>query len=503
MAGAGAGGAGVVDREPVAWRPLTLLAVAYAVLLTAASRGYGYHRDELYFTWLGARPAAGYVDQPPLVPLLAGLMDRVGDGSLPVLRAPAAVAGCLVVLVTGLVAREIGGGRGAQLLAAASMACAAILFAGAHLATTTVYDLLGWTVLSWLAMRALRDGGRSWLLVGVALGIALEVKTLILLLAAALLAGIVAVGPRRVLASRWPWCAAAVAVALWTPNLWWQLAHGLPQLEMSRQIASGTSGTSEPRALVVPMQLVLVAPLLAPVWLLGLWRLACDRRLVLWRCFAVAYAVALVVVLVTGGKSYYVAGLYPVLLAAGAVRVVEWLERRPRATAARMGLGLALAASIAVNAVLFLPVLPAERLDGTPVLAINYDAGEQVGWPELAAAVAAARDTLPADQRAGAISLGRNYGQAGAVHRYLPSMPAYSGHNSLYALGPPPAGTRSAIVLGYPEALLRSWFSDVARVGTIENAAGVDNDEQGRAVWRCTGPTAPWPQLWPQMRRVG
>lgn len=154
MAGAGEGGAGVVDREPVAWRPLTLLAVAYAVLLTAASRGYGYHRDELYFTWLGARPAAGYVDQPPLVPLLAGLMDRVGDGSLPVLRAPAAVAGCLVVLVTGLVAREIGGGRGAQLLAAASMACAAILFAGAHLATTTIYDLLGWTLLSWLVIRA-------------------------------------------------------------------------------------------------------------------------------------------------------------------------------------------------------------------------------------------------------------------------------------------------------------------------------------------------------------
>ncbi len=494
---------GAVGRAPVAWRPLTFVAGAYAVLLAVAARGYGYHRDELYFTWLGAHPAAGYVDQPPLAPLLAGLMDRIGDGSLPVLRAPAAVAGGLVVLVTGLIARELGGRRGGQLLAAASMACAAILFAGAHLATTLVYDLLGWTVLSWLVIRALRDGRRSWLLVGVTLGIALEVKTLILFLVAGLIAGIVAVGPRHVLASRWPWFAAAIAVALWAPNLWWQVAHGLPQLEMSRAIAAGSSGTSEPRALVVPMQFVLVAPLLAPVWLLGLWRLARDPRLALWRCFAVAYPVVLAVVVATGGKSYYVTGLYAVLLAAGAIPVAEWLERRPRATAARVGLGLVLAASMAVNAVLFLPVLPADRLDGTPVLAINYDAGEQIGWPELAAAVAAGRETLPADQRAGAISLGRNYGEAGAVHRYLPSMPAYSGHNSLYALGPPPAGTRSAIVLGYPEALLRSWFSDVQRVGTIDNTAGVDNDEQGRAVWRCSGPTAPWSQLWPQMRRVG
>jgi len=499
----GARDGAAVDREPVAWPPLAVLAVAYAVLLTVASRGYGYHRDELYFTWLGAHPAAGYIDQPPLAPLLAGLMDRIGDGSLPVLRIPAAVTGGLVVLVTGLIARELGGRRGAQLLAAASMACAAILFAGAHLATTTIYDLLGWTVLSLLVIRALRDGGRSWLLVGVTLGIALEIKTLILLLAAALLAGIVIVGPRHVLASRWPWFAALVAVALWAPNLWWQVTHGLPQLEMSRQIASGSSGTSEPRALVIPMQFVLVAPLLAPLWLVGLWRLAREPRLALWRCFAVAYPVVLAVVLVTGGKSYYVTGLYPVLLAAGAIPVVEWLGRRRRAAAARVGLGVALVASIAVNVVLFLPVLPADRLDGTPVLAINYDAGEQIGWSELAAAVAAARDTLPADRRAGAIALGRNYGEAGAVHRYLPSMPAYSGHNSLYALGPPPSSARDAVAMGYPEAQLRSWFSDVQRVGTIGNAAGVDNDEQGRAVWRCSGPTAPWSQLWPQMRRVG
>jgi len=85
-------------------------------------------------------------------------------------------------------------------LAAASMACAAILFAGAHLATTTIYDLLGWTLLSWLVIRALRDGGPAWLLVGVTLGVALENKSLVLLLAAALLVGIVVAGPVK----SWP-----------------------------------------------------------------------------------------------------------------------------------------------------------------------------------------------------------------------------------------------------------------------------------------------------------
>ena len=486
------------ERPPVAWRPLTLLAAGYAVVLLVASVGYGYHRDELYFIFLGSHPAAGYIDQPPLAPLLAGLMDRLGGGSLPVLRAPAALAGGLIVLVTGLITREVGGRRAAQLLAAASMACSAILFAGSHLATTTIYDLLAWTILSWLVVRALRDGGRTWLLVGVGLGVALENKSLVLFLVLALLIGVVAVGPRTLFTSRWVWLGALLTLILWAPNVWWQVTNGLPQLEMSQQIASGSSGTSAPRELLVPMQLVLVAPFLAPIWLLGLWRLARDPRLLTWRCFAVAYPVVLAVGLVTGGKPYYVAGLHPVLLAAGSVPIAQWVGQLRRPVAFRWGLGLALLASVAVNATLFLPVLPADRVQGTPVQAVNYDAGEQIGWPELAAAVDSARHALPAAEQPAAVALGANYGEAGAVARYLPSMAAYSGQNSMYALGPPPESTRTAFVMGYPEDKLRSWFHDVHRAGTIDNAAGIDNDEQGRPIWRCSGPTASWSRLWPR-----
>lgn len=187
-------------------------------------------------------------------------MDAVSGHSLTWLRVPSALAGSLVVLVTGLIAREFGGSRGAQLLAAGSMAVSAILVAVAHLASTSVFDLLTWTALSWFTVRALRDGGRIWLLVGITAGIGLEIKTLPIFWCFAMVGAIAVVGPRRVLSSRWPWAGAAIALVLWSPNLVWQATHGWPQLALSTAIAGGGSGTSEPRWLFIPYQVVLVSP---------------------------------------------------------------------------------------------------------------------------------------------------------------------------------------------------------------------------------------------------
>jgi hypothetical protein len=358
-------------RPAVAWRGLALVSAAFAIALIAASGGYGYHRDELYFVAIGGHPAFGYVDQPPLVPLLAHAMDSLFAHSLVWLRLPAALAGALVVLVTGLIAREFGASGGAQLLAAGSMAVSAVLVAVSHLATTSVFDLVGWTLVSWLAVRALREDGPTWLLVGVAAGISLEVKTLPLFFYFALLVGLLSVGPR----------------------------------------GAGRAST----ALV----------------------------------------------------------------------------------------GSAIALSAAVSAVLILPTVPMASLHETPVVAINYDAGETVGWPGFAATVAGAYDALPAEQRRHAVVLGANYGEAGAVLRFRPGVPTYSGHNSFWNLGPPPAETRTAIVVGYPETDLREWFTNVQRVATIDNGVRLDNDEQGQPVWLCTDPAQSWPALWPKMQRLG
>jgi 4-amino-4-deoxy-L-arabinose transferase-like glycosyltransferase len=487
-------------RPDIAWRPLLFIAAAFTAVVLVTSDWYGYHRDELYFIAIGGHPAFGYVDQPPLVPLLAHALDAVSGHSLVWLRLPAAIAGALVVVVTGLIAREFGGGRPEQLLAAVSICGSGFVLGTSHLLSTATFDLLGWTTLLWLVIRALRDDGPAWLLVGLVAGVDLEIKTLPAFLLFALVVGVLAAGPRRVFASRWLWSGAVLALGLWLPNLIWQATHDWPQLHLATSIAQGNSGSSEPRSLFVPFQFLLMGPPLAPVWLAGLWRLTRDRSLALWRCIAVAYPVLVVIFLATGGKPYYLAGIYPVLFAAGAAPTLRWMRAAGRRSAAVT----AIAVSIAVSAVVALPIVPACVLHDTPIVAMNYDAGEQVGWPRFAATVTRAYTALPAAQRADAVVLTGNYGEAGAVLHFAPAIPrVYSGHNSLWDYGPPPAATRTVLVIGYPEDDVRSWFRSVRPAARIDNGVHLDNDEQGATVWLCTDPVRSWTRLWPDMRNLG
>jgi len=503
------GGSG--DDEPVtppplvAWRALGAISVAVAGVLVAASGRYGYHRDELYFLQAGQRLAFGYVDQPPLTPLLARAATEMFGDSLVGLRLASALAAGLVVLITGLIARELGSGRGGQALAAGCMAVAAYLLAVGHLLSTSTFDLLAWAALSWLVVRGLRDGGRVWLAVGLVAGIGLENKTLVAFLLAALGAGVLFAGPRAALRSRWPVAGAGIALLLWLPNLVWQAKHGWPLLQVSDAIAGGSSGTSEPRWLFLPFQLVLISPLLVPVWAAGLWRLARDPRLRTYRAFAVAFAFLAVTFLVTGGKPYYLAGLYPVLLAAGAEPTLRWCAAGTSG-ARRVLLGAAVGLSAMVSAVLMLPLIPAQHLADTPIVAINYDAGETIGWPAFARQVAGVHASLSTAEQDQAIVLTRNYGEAGAVDRYRSELdlpPVYSGHNSYAEWGPPPEKATTSIVVGYDRASLDEWFGSVEQVTEIENGVGLDNDEQGTPVWVCRDRTATWAQLWPQLRRLG
>jgi hypothetical protein len=281
----------------------------------------------------------------------------------------------------------------------------------------------------------------------------------------------------------------------------WQAVHGFPQLALSAAIASGSSGSSEPWYLLLPFQLVLVSPLLVPVWALGWWRLARDPQLRTWRAFAVAYVLVAAVFLVTGGKPYYLAGFFPVLLAAGAPAVTAWARRGARRV--RTGLlAVALGASLVMSSVLMLPLVPAEELAGTPIPDIHYDAGETVGWPAFAATLAAVHERVPGGERVAVLT--RNYGEAGAVDRFLPALaPAHSGHNAYWDWGPPPAQATTLIVVGWDEERLRQWFGRVELAARIDNGVGLDNDEQGRPVWLVRERLAPWDELWPQLRTLG
>jgi len=487
-----------VRARPFAALPVICLAAAVAAILAAFAGGYGYHRDELYFLAAGRHLAWGYADQGPLTPLIAHAMDSIAPGSLTVLRLPSAAMSAATVAVTGLIAAELCGRRRAQLIAASCAAVASVVLIVGHLLSTSTFDVLAWATVSWLVVRIVRGGDqRLWPAVGAVAGVALLNKPLIAFLLAGLGVGIVVAGPRSALRSGWLWAGVLVAALIWSPWLVWQSNHGWPQLDVSSSIAAGGSASSQPRWALLPFQLLLVSPVLAPVWIAGLVALCRRPALRPFRLFVVAWAFLVVAFLATGGKPYYLAGMLPLLLAAGAIETDAWLDRGARGRA--VVLWGAVALSGAVSAVIALPVLPAH--DAGPVIAMNGDVGETIGWPQLARTVATVYRQAGSD----AVIYTANYGEAGALDRYghalhLPR--AFSGHNGFWYWGPPRARPGPVVAVGLHASQLRH-FRGCRLAARIANSAGVDNDERGEPVYRCAAPVAPWPQLWPALRHLG
>ena len=486
----------------VARRPLLAIAAAVTAVLIATSARYGYHRDELYFLVAGRHPDWGYPDQPPLTPLIAGLMDRLVPGSLVVLRLPSALAGGGIALVTGLLARELGGGRRAQVLAAVFAAVSAVTLVTGHFVSTTTYDVLLSALLAWLVARAVRTG-EDWLLVpaGLVLGIGLLNKTLIGVFAGALVVALLLVGPRRVLRGGWVWVGLLVALVLGVPYLVWQALNGWPQVEMTRAIAA--EGDEGGRLGFLPFQLLLIGPLLVPVWVAGLVRLLRSPAARDFRFLGVAYLLLAGVYLVVGGKAYYLAGAYPALLASGAVAVDGWLSRGEKARRRLVATAVALTAVVA--AVVGLAVLPQRAL--APVLAVNPDAGEQVGWPAFTDTVAGVWNGLSGADRDRGLILTANYGEAGAIFRYGPERglpPAYSGHNGFGLWAVPTAKAGPIVLVGYANLQRRdALFRNCQQRATIDNGLGLDTEEQGVPVWVCAEPARSWFDIWPQVRHLG
>lgn len=459
---------------------MLVIAGGLTALLVVFASGYGPHRDELYFVAASRHLDWGYVDQGPVVPLLAAAATSVSD-SLTLLRLPSALMAGAVVLLTGLLARELGGGRRASLLAAACAAVSVFVVFTGHLLSTSTVDLLVWTLVSFLVVRAVRTGDeRLWLVAGVILGIGLLNKPLPAFLAFGLLCGVGIAGPRALLRNRWVWSAAAIALLLWAPWLVWQADHGWPQLDVADSIRGGGSASSEPWWAVVPFQALLVGPLLTPVVVLGLVRLLRDDRL---RFLGVAWVVLAVVFMATGGKPYYLAGLLPLLVAAGAVALAAWRPLVPLIVVS----GLA-------AAVIALPVLAPS--DADLVIAMNEDVGETIGWPAFVRTVAEVHRRAPS-----AVIVTSNYGEAGAIDRFgseygLPR--AYSGHNAYHDWGPPPEGAAPVVAVGRRAAALLRGCRVMARVDS-----GVENQEDGVPVSLCDGPRGTWSVAWPALRTLG
>ncbi len=486
-------------RPPVAWLPIGGAAATAGAVLLATNHRYDYHRDELYFRIL--RPAWGYVDQPPLTPLLARASAAVFGDTVWAMRLPATLCVVAAIVLTVLITRELGGGRRAQQLCAWGYAFAGVPLVFGHIMLTATVDLPVWAAVILFALRALLRGEpRWWLAAGAVTGLALYNKHLIVLLLVSLAVGLLWLGPRSVLRSRWLWTGVGLAVLVGSPNLIYQATHGFPQLDMAAALSENKGG--ETRLQLLPFQLLLLGPPVTAIWVAGL--VAVFRRPA-WRparALAGAYPVLLVIVLISGGQVYYPVGLLGFLFAAGCVPTVDWVARRPGRRRALVVAGLAL--NTAVTVVLALPLVPVDVLGETPIPAINQGTRDQIGWPAYTREVAAAYTALPEADRAKAVILTGNYGEAGALDRYGPEyglpLPIYSGQNQLYEYGPPPEMATVAVVVGLPLPYLQTRFGSCTTAGVLDNGVGVDNEEQGRIIAVCRDPVGGWAATWPRLQ---
>ncbi|HEY2307820.1 MAG TPA: glycosyltransferase family 39 protein [Streptosporangiaceae bacterium] len=486
------------------WRGIAIIAMAAFAVEMAVSARYGYVRDELYFLSAGRHLAFGYVDQPPLTPLLARAAVALGGNTLAGLRVVPALGLAALVVMTAVMSRMLGAGRTGQLLAALAAATCGEYLGAMHELTTTTPDFVCWAVALLLVMKLLasRDP-RWWLAIGTSIGVASEAKWNVAFLVAALAAGFLATDARGLLRSRYLLAGCVIAAALAAPDLIWQAAHGWPSIDVFRAL-QGQAGHN--RAVYWIAQVLYTGPVLVPLWAAGaVWsvRSASARP---FRPVGIACAIVIALQFVLGGKAYYPGAVYAFLLAAGCVPAERWLAAR-RPLAGRIRPAVVLAAAMLAGAVIAapvtLPVLPARALHAVPVQKINYDLGEEIAWPKLVALVSREYHARPAAQRQRTTILTGNYGEAGAIDRYGPGLglpQVYSGANNFWLWGPPPATDTAAIAVNLDPALLHREFRHVRLVATFWNGLGVSDDEQGAQVFAVTGLRSSWARAWPAFR---
>lgn len=482
-------------RAPIPWRWVGAFALLKLVLHLGTAGNYGWHIDELYFLAASRHPDWGYVDFPPLVPLLAGADQALFPNSLVALRALPAAAGAAIVVLTALIARELGAGARAQAWAAL-MALLSPMFIGANvLFHTTTFDELTWAVALFVLVRLLRDDDRRlWLVLGAVVGVGLEVKYTIIALVAAIFVGLVLTQRRDVLRTRWPWLAAAVALALLAPNLAWQAGHGWISLDYTLSHRGHTDG---PVAFWV-QQLLLAGPLFVVPCIAGLLALRGDAR------FALLPYVALAVELiffVLGGKSYYVGPVLPLAYAAGAF----WLDARLRS---RVWTFAATAAAVALTLLLLpigVPILPAQALASSGLWKVRQDFANMLGGPALARETATAYDSIPAGDRERAMIVAHYYGEAGPINLYGPGLglpQAVSPHLSYWYWAPPRMDPQTVVLVGYTAAEASPYFADCRETTTITTGQGIENDFSGDPILVCTQPRQPLWKEWPSLQAL-
>lgn len=503
--------------------PLLLVGAIVAVKLALHflwNDTYGLFRDEYYYIACSERLAWGYVDHPPLsIALLAAVRALLGESAF-ALRLVPVLAGGATVIVTALLARELGGRRFAQAFAALLALAAPILLVNGTFYSMNALELLLWPAVALVLLRLARGGDRRlWLVLGALLGLAALNKLGTGLFAVALAVGVGVTPLRRALRGPWPWAGALLAAVVVAPHLLWQLENGWPFLEFVANARAHKMADTGPGALLIGL-LVLFHPVAAPVWLGGLGALLAAPALRAGRALGVAFVVLVGLVAVTGGKTYYAAPAFPLVAAAGAValeRLADRLAPRRAGRWLRPAAAALIAAGGAALAPLAVPILPPEqyvryaavigiegpRDERTPLGALPQHFADRFGWEELVDGVARVWQALPPEEREGAAIFAGNYGEAGAIDRLGPALglpPAISGHNAYWHWGPRGASGAVLVTVGVPRERLDAVCTSVEERGRVVSRWGLPS-ESDLPVHVCRGLRLPMAELWQRARR--
>jgi hypothetical protein len=494
------------DRRGDTWALVGLAAVVVMAHLLTNGR-YGFHRDELQVLSDARHLDWGFVPYPPFTPLVERISMSIFGLSLVGLRLFSVIAQAILVVVAGLMARELGGGRLAQVTAALAVSLSTLpLFEGTEFQYTS-FDNLWWVLIAYFVIRLLKtEDPRWWLAIGATIGIGFQTKYTMGFFLCGIMGGVLLTGARRYLASPWFWGGMALGFAICAPNLIWQVRHEFISLHFLRHIHARDVRQGRADGFWRDQFWICTNLVATPLWIAGLVGYLRDRR---YRMLAWMYLIPLALFWVGKGRGYYMGGAYPMLMAMGAVVGERWvtsLSKVPRRAveavffAGVVGWGCFMSAMI-------LPVA-----SGGPLMKFalenNGDLREEIGWDELVKTVAGIRDSLPPEQQASLGVMVRNYGEQGAIEILGPSYhlpPPISGTNSAWLRGYPTPPPTTLIVIGTGREDVDRIYTSCRLAGHNGNSLGVKNEEsEGHPdIFVCGAPRKPWPEFWEDYQGYG
>jgi hypothetical protein len=509
------------NRKPwIVGAGAALAAVAAVKLLLHlyAGRRYGYFCDELYYLACARHLAWGYVDQPPLIAFVAKIVGALLGDSLPAIRLVPALAGAGKVLLTGLIARELGGKRFAQGLAALCALAAPGFLALDSLFTMNAFEPLFWMGCAWLVIRIVRTGDtRLWLWFGLLAGIGLENKHSILMFGFGIIVGLLLTPERRFLRTRWLWIAGLAAFLIFLPNLLWNIQNRFPFLEIQANIRRSGRNVDLTPLRFLGQEVLAMLPVSAPVWLAGLWFFFFRREGKPFRALGWAWLTSAALILALNPRIYYLFPAFPLLFAGGSVLWERWLAG-PRVQWIKPAYVVSIVLMAAVLAPTMVPLLPVDtyirysiathlappRLETHKLGPLPQLFADQFGWEEMVATVARVYNNLPADVRPRTAIFAQNYGQAGAVDLLGPKygLPkAICGHQNYYLWGPRDYTGESVIVMAGEQMDLEKRFQEVRKLARVEHPYAMPYNHID--VFYCRGLRLPLKEYWPKVKSWG